>query len=69
MNECERCTKLTDDFLALRSVHASDIKYYIIALNLTGKRKELEEKAYELINKHGELKALKLSKRKVTDGL
>jgi len=36
--------------------------YYMVALNLSGQREELEQKAAELINKYSYFEALKISK-------
>ncbi len=62
--ECPYCegldvvqSKYTD---ALR-VLFNDRKFYMIVLNLSGKREDLETQAFNLINRHGYLKALKLS--------
>ncbi len=42
--------------------YSDDIKIYMIALNLSGEREQLEDMAYKLIEKHGLLKALKISR-------
>ena len=41
-----------------------DNHYYQVALNLSGKREELEERAVKLIDKVGYIKALKQSRTK-----
>lgn len=43
-----------------------DAKFYMVTLNLSGRRDELEAKAADLIDKHGILKALQLSRGKIS---
>ena len=48
----------------IQKTAGDDKMFFMVALNLTGKRDKLEEKAAKIINKNGYLKALKISKAK-----
>ena len=61
MNECIDCDKLQKQIDMLNkhlTTSRYDKMFYLTALNLSGKREELEKEAYESINKIGRLKAL-----------
>ena len=45
-----------------REIRVYDNHFHIIALNLSGNREALEKRAMELIEKHGYLKSLKMSR-------
>lgn len=47
---------------ALMDTFQADKKFYIVALNLSGQRDILEDRAYKLIMEKGMLKALDASK-------
>ena len=46
----------------LKDVHRYDTRLYEIALNLSGKKDQYLQTAIKMIDKHGFLEALKLSK-------
>ena len=45
----------------IQAISREDIRFLTIALNLSGKRQELEEQAAELIDKTGIINALRVS--------
>lgn len=49
---------LSDRFKTLKAIRDDEAKYFMIALNLSGQREQLENKAFELIQEKGLLKAL-----------
>ena len=58
-----------DEYNVLKKQCEQEVKFRIennqfhyVALNLSGRRGELEDKAQELIDAHGRLKALEISK-------
>jgi len=63
MTDEERLIIIERELERIKQIRLEDQKFYMIALNLTGKRKKYEDKAFKLIKKHGLLEALKLSKK------
>lgn len=58
----EICDKLRKELNNAIRLRTEDNRFNMIALNLSGEREDLEKQAYELIDKHGTLKALKMSR-------
>lgn len=66
MNPHKKCEEAYDELLNrynnLKAIKVEETKYYITALNLSGQREQLENKAFELIQEKGILKALQYSR-------
>ena len=56
-----RCESLEFHLAMSRRTKVLDSIYLLTALNLSGKREELERAAFELVQEHGHIKALRMS--------
>jgi hypothetical protein len=58
----ESYNELLEKYQAVEQLRLNDNQYHQVALNLSGRREELEKQAMELIDKHGILKALEITR-------
>lgn len=55
------CQKLIDDLDLVLRVQREDVKFFLIALNLSGRSEELMDRAMGMIDRNGLRKALMIS--------
>ena len=63
LSDKEKIERLERSLKRIKQTLDSDRHFYNIALNLSGRRDELEESAHELINLHGESRAGTISRK------
>jgi hypothetical protein len=54
--------KVLNRFNVLKEVHAADLNFHAVCMNLTRNKEAIEDKAAELITKYGIKKALQKAK-------
>ncbi|MCP4649748.1 MAG: hypothetical protein GY853_06665 [PVC group bacterium] len=63
MDDETKIKMLRREIVERKENYMRDNQFMIIALNLTGDPKRFENEAFDLINKNGYIKALKISKQ------
>jgi len=57
-------SQILNAYHKLKESYEEDKLWFLLCMSLIDNKEEIEEKAYQLANKHGVLKALKLIKKK-----
>lgn len=62
MNHDDQLQSLYNEIKRIEELRHEDNMFYQVALNISGIRKECEERALKIITRNGYLKALKISR-------